>query len=116
MGVSPQPVPRAPDQASEIVDSEAGERAYHGTLKWFDVTRGFGFVVADEPGVGDILIHFTVLQPHGRRSLPEGARVEDRKSVGYGTSVSVRVALGGRRIIKKQTTTFISISLMYMNM
>src|SRR3546814_13602289 len=76
MSVSPQPVPRAPDQASEIVDSEAGERAYHGTLKWFDVTRGFGFVVADEPGVGDILIHFTVLQPHGRRSLPEGARVE----------------------------------------
>jgi CspA family cold shock protein len=40
------------------------------------VTRGFGFVVADEPDVGDILIHFTVLQPHGRRSLPEGARVE----------------------------------------
>ncbi|RIA47079.1 putative cold-shock DNA-binding protein [Hephaestia caeni] len=76
MSVSPQPMPRAPDQASEIVDSEAGERAYHGTLKWFDVTRGFGFVVADEPGVGDILIHFTVLQPHGRRSLPEGARVE----------------------------------------
>src|SRR3546814_10116327 len=30
----------------------------------------------DEPGVGYILIHFTVLQPHGRRSLPEGARVE----------------------------------------
>src|SRR3546814_18563727 len=75
MSVSPQPVPRAPDQASEIVDSEAGERAYHGTLKWFDVTRGFGFVVADEPGVGDILIHFTVLQPPGRRNLPDGSRL-----------------------------------------
>ncbi|MEO5867075.1 MAG: cold shock domain-containing protein [Sphingomonas sp.] len=49
-----------------------------GVLKWFDVTRGFGFVVADEPGVGDILIHFSVLQSHGRRSLPEGARVECR--------------------------------------
>src|SRR3546814_13844149 len=76
MSVSPQPVPRAPDQASEIVDSEAGERAYHGTLKWFDVTRGFGFVVADEPGVGDILIHVTVLQPPGRRRLTEDARVD----------------------------------------
>ncbi|POA49467.1 cold-shock protein, partial [Pseudomonas sp. GW460-R15] len=28
------------------------------------------------PSVGDILIHFSVLRPHGRRSLPEGARLE----------------------------------------
>ncbi|WP_174287031.1 cold-shock protein [Sphingomonas bacterium] len=47
-----------------------------GTVKWFDVTRGFGFAVADDESIGDILIHFSVLQPHGRRSLPEGARVE----------------------------------------
>lgn len=47
-----------------------------GVLKWFDVTRGFGFLVADEPGLGDVLIHFTALTPHNRRSLPEGARVE----------------------------------------
>lgn len=40
------------------------------------MTRGFGFLVADDPAAGDILIHFSVLQPHGRRSLPEGARVE----------------------------------------
>jgi CspA family cold shock protein len=49
---------------------------YSGVVKWFDVTRGFGFVVADDPAVGDILIHFSVLQEHGRRSLPEGARIE----------------------------------------
>jgi cold shock protein len=46
-----------------------------GTIKWFDVTRGFGFAVADDPAVGDVLVHFSVLQPHGRRSLPEGARI-----------------------------------------
>ncbi len=51
-------------------------RAASGTIKWFDVTRGFGFAVADDAEVGDILVHFSVLQPHGRRSLPEGARVE----------------------------------------
>jgi len=50
--------------------------AVGGTIKWFDVTRGFGFAVADDSSVGDILVHFSVLQPHGRRSLPEGARVE----------------------------------------
>jgi CspA family cold shock protein len=51
-------------------------RVYGGVLKWFDLTRGFGFLVADDAGVGDILIHFSVLRPHGRRSLPEGARLE----------------------------------------
>jgi cold shock protein len=49
---------------------------YSGIVKWFDVTRGFGFLIADDTQVGDILIHFSVLQPHGRRSLPEGARIE----------------------------------------
>lgn len=58
-------------------DSEAeDELRLWGTLKWFDVTRGFGFLVADDAAVGDILVHFSVLQPHGRRSLPEGARAE----------------------------------------
>ena len=47
-----------------------------GVIKWFDVTRGFGFAVADDSAIGDVLVHFSVLQPHGRRSLPEGARVE----------------------------------------
>jgi cold shock protein len=46
-----------------------------GTVKWFDATRGFGFVVSDE-AEGDILIHFSVLKEHDRRSLPEGAVVE----------------------------------------
>lgn len=44
-------------------------------VKWFDATRGFGFLVCDDLD-GDILIHFTVLRDHGRRSLPEGALVE----------------------------------------
>lgn len=52
------------------------EHQISGALKWFDVTRGFGFIVADAPGYGDVLVHFSVLQAHGRRSLPEGARIE----------------------------------------
>jgi CspA family cold shock protein len=46
-----------------------------GTVKWFDATRGFGFLVSDG-AAGDILIHFSVLKEHDRRSLPEGAVVE----------------------------------------
>ncbi len=58
------------------LEGEADAQVYTGVVKWFDVTRGFGFLVADDAAAGDILIHFTVLQEHGRRSLPEGARVE----------------------------------------
>jgi cold shock protein len=46
-----------------------------GTVKWFDATRGFGFIVSDD-AKGDILVHFSVLKEHDRRSLPEGAVVE----------------------------------------
>jgi CspA family cold shock protein len=46
-----------------------------GTVKWFDATRGFGFIVSDE-AEGDILVHFSVLKEHDRRSLPEGAIIE----------------------------------------
>jgi CspA family cold shock protein len=46
-----------------------------GRVKWFDATRGFGFLVSDDIE-GDVLIHFSVLREHDRRSLPEGAIVE----------------------------------------
>lgn len=62
--------------ANGELEGQDDVQVYSGVVKWFDVTRGFGFLVADDVAVGDILIHFTVLQEHGRRSLPEGARVE----------------------------------------
>jgi len=46
-----------------------------GTMKWFDATRGFGFLVSEQ-AKGDVLVHFSVLKEHDRRSLPEGAIVE----------------------------------------
>lgn len=53
----------------------AGEgEAFVGRVKWFDATRGFGFVVSDAFD-SDVLIHFSTLKDHGRRSLPEGAIV-----------------------------------------
>jgi cold shock protein len=55
--------------------TEAELRQIEGTVKWFDATRGFGFIVPDESGLGDVLLHFSVLRELGRRMLPEGARV-----------------------------------------
>jgi CspA family cold shock protein len=46
-----------------------------GRVKWFDATRGFGFLVSDQVE-GDVLLHFSVLREHGRRSVPEGALIE----------------------------------------
>lgn len=46
-----------------------------GRVKWFDATRGFGFLVSDEID-GDVLLHFSVLREHGRRSVPEGALIQ----------------------------------------
>ena len=46
-----------------------------GRVKWFDATRGFGFLVSDSLD-GDVLLHFSVLREHGRRSVPEGAIIE----------------------------------------
>jgi cold shock protein len=60
----------------ESDDSFAPElSAVTGRVKWFDATRGFGFLISDELD-GDILIHFSVLREHGRRSVPEGAVIE----------------------------------------
>lgn len=59
--------------------AEAADVCVSGTVKWFDVTRGFGFLVPDADqavATGDVLVHFSVLQPLGRRSLPEGARIQ----------------------------------------
>jgi len=50
---------------------------YHvkGVVKWFDPSKGYGFVVADEGGP-DILLHVNVLRNFGQSSVADGARVE----------------------------------------
>jgi CspA family cold shock protein len=50
------------------------EEVVHGTVKWFDPVRGYGFMVPEAASSGsDILVHFSVLRELGRRTLPEGA-------------------------------------------
>lgn len=66
----------AASEEQAVPDGAAAPLRVGGVMKWFDVTRGFGFAVADDPAFGDVLIHFSVLQALGRRSLPEGARIE----------------------------------------
>lgn len=45
-----------------------------GVVKWFDPTRGFGFVVP-ETGGDDILLHANVLRNFGQSSVADGSRI-----------------------------------------
>lgn len=45
-----------------------------GIVKWFDVAKGYGFIVPDN-GMPDILLHVTCLRRDGHQSAPEGARI-----------------------------------------
>jgi CspA family cold shock protein len=45
-----------------------------GVIKWFDVSKGFGFIVPDN-GMADILLHVTCLRRDGFQTAYEGARV-----------------------------------------
>ncbi|MFN3371195.1 MAG: cold-shock protein [Sphingomonadaceae bacterium] len=55
-------------------DRPAAPERLSGRVKWFDIGKGFGFVAPDDGG-GDILIHYNLLARHGRKSVPEGARL-----------------------------------------
>ena len=70
-----QPAPEPVHEPVPEPESETELAPVSARVKWFDATRGFGFLVSDALE-GDILVHFSVLKEHGRRSLPEGALVE----------------------------------------
>lgn len=46
-----------------------------GAIKWFDVAKGYGFIVPDQQGYGDILVHVTTLRRDGFQTAQEGARI-----------------------------------------
>ena len=45
-----------------------------GTVKWFNTTKGFGFIVPQDGGK-DVFVHITAVQSAGLRGLNEGQQV-----------------------------------------
>jgi CspA family cold shock protein len=74
--------PKGPGTGADIGPDEAGglpEQGVNvfectGVIKWFDVSKGFGFIVPDN-GMGDVLLHVTCLRRDGFQTAYEGARV-----------------------------------------
>lgn len=45
-----------------------------GTVKWFNTTKGYGFIVPQDGGK-DVFVHITAVQAAGMRGLNEGQKV-----------------------------------------
>jgi CspA family cold shock protein len=52
-----------------------------GTVKWFNATKGYGFVTPDD-GSPDVFVHFSAIDGTGYRELIEGERVEFEQTQG----------------------------------
>jgi len=61
-------------QTEPVMDPGAVTVEVSGTIKWFDVSKGFGFIIPDD-GSPDVLLHVTCLQRGGYQVAYEGTRI-----------------------------------------
>lgn len=73
MGAKTAQDPRLIEAMAEDAGVDVIELA--GTIKWFDIAKGYGFIVPDNDGLPDILLHVTCLRRDGFQTAYEGARV-----------------------------------------
>jgi cold shock protein len=63
------------DDPNEAVAAERSFSMPVGTVKWFNPTKGFGFIQPDNGGK-DVFVHISAVQRAGLESLEEGQRIE----------------------------------------
>lgn len=65
-----------------------------GTVKWFNSTKGFGFI-QPEGGGADVFVHITAVQKAGLTGLDENAKVEYELETQRGKTAAVDLKLIG---------------------
>lgn len=75
MGSSASAPKRSASGAADDVDDDIPENddREEGTVKWFNVSKGFGFITRSNGD--DVFVHFRNIRGRGHRSLTEGQRV-----------------------------------------
>ena len=63
----------------------------NGTVKWFNTTKGYGFIQPEDGGA-DVFVHISAVEKAGLRSLNEGQRVsfELQKERGKTAAVNLK--------------------------
>lgn len=64
----------------------------NGTVKWFNPTKGFGFIQPDQ-GSSDVFVHISAVERAGLRSLDEGQKVSFDLAVENGKSSATNLKL-----------------------
>ena len=65
-----------------------------GTVKWFNPTKGFGFI-APEDGGKDVFVHISAVERAGLRGLNEGQEVSYEVSTERGKLSAINVRISG---------------------
>lgn len=63
-----------------------------GTVKWFNITKGYGFIQPEDGGK-DVFVHISALEAAGIRSLNEGQRVEFEIANNRGKDAAANIKL-----------------------
>jgi CspA family cold shock protein len=71
---------------------EESTRMATGTVKWFNATKGFGFIMP-EGGGKDVFVHITAVQAAGLKGLNDGQRVTYETATERGKIAAVNLRL-----------------------
>ena len=63
-----------------------------GTVKWFNPTKGYGFIQPDQGGA-DVFVHITALEAAGMRTLNEGQKVSYELATNKGKTSAANLKL-----------------------